>query len=84
MCSEGVGGFLARFSRTEERDPDIDVLEDMQRAMDKFDEDSVSVQAGIPSELESQGESRHLCVARRLSAGPAYTHKRLPQLPQMP
>ncbi|XP_038075840.1 phospholipase DDHD1-like [Patiria miniata] len=51
--TEGVGGFLARFSRSEERDPDIDVLEDLQRAMEQIDEDAVTVQAGIPTELES-------------------------------
>ncbi|XP_022095658.1 phospholipase DDHD1-like [Acanthaster planci] len=51
--TDGVGGFLARFSRSEERDPDIDVLEDLQKTMEEIDLNSVTVQAGIPTELES-------------------------------
>ncbi|XP_071789031.1 phospholipase DDHD1-like [Asterias amurensis] len=53
--TEGIGGFLAKFSRSgsEERDPDFDALEDLQRAMDSYDADAVSVQAGIPSELDT-------------------------------
>ena len=59
LSAEGIGGFLAKFSRSgsEERDPDFDALEDLQRAMDSYDADAVSVQAGIPSELDTIGKS---------------------------